>query len=88
MAAAYYLAGQGIHITGIIDRTGGPLKADGFGLEEIRGLLLARKGNTLAGNDLLSFEEINTTIWSIFLFQRRHRTSWRASNWSNCLPAA
>ena len=38
MAAAYYLAGQGIHIMGIIDRTGGPLKADGFGLEEIRGL--------------------------------------------------
>ena len=64
-AAAYYLAGQGVRIVGIIDRAGGLLNADGFGLEEIRALLLARKGNSLTGNNLLSFEEINETVWSV-----------------------
>lgn len=64
-AAAYYLAGQGVRIVGIIDRAGGLLNADGFGLEEIRELLLARKGNSLTNENLLSFEEINATIWSV-----------------------
>ena len=64
-AAAYYLAEQGVRIVGIIDRAGGPLNPDGFGLEEIRALLLARQGNSLTGHDLLSFEEINEQVWSV-----------------------
>jgi glutamate dehydrogenase/leucine dehydrogenase len=64
-AAAYYLAGQGVRIVGIIDRAGGLLSTDGLGLEEIRALLLARQGNTLAADNLLSFEEVNEKVWSI-----------------------
>jgi glutamate dehydrogenase/leucine dehydrogenase len=64
-AAAYYLAGQGVRIVGIIDRAGGLLNPDGFGLEEIRALLLARQGNALTGDNLLSFAEVNERIWSI-----------------------
>lgn len=63
-AAAYYLATQGARITGIIDRAGGLLKEEGFTLEEIRHLFLTREGNTLTGNNLLSFEEVNQRIWS------------------------
>ena len=64
-AAAYYLAGQGVRIVGIIDRAGGLLSSEGFGLEEIRGLLLARQGNALTADNLLPFEEINEKIWSV-----------------------
>ena len=64
-AAAYYLAEQGVRIVGIIDRTGGLLSAEGFGLEEIRVLLLARYGNALTADHLLSFEEINERVWSV-----------------------
>jgi glutamate dehydrogenase/leucine dehydrogenase len=64
-AAAYYLAGQGVRIVGIIDRAGGLLNAEGFGLEEIRALLLARQGNALTADNLLSFEEINEKVWSV-----------------------
>ena len=64
-AAAYYLAGQGVRIVGIIDRAGGLLNAEGFGLDEIRALLLARQGNALTGDNLLSFKEINGKVWSI-----------------------
>ena len=64
-AAAYYLAGQGVRIVGIIDRVGGLLSTDGLGLEEIRALLLARQGNALAADSLLSFEEVNERVWSI-----------------------
>ncbi|HLK96874.1 MAG TPA: Glu/Leu/Phe/Val dehydrogenase dimerization domain-containing protein [Hymenobacter sp.] len=63
-AAAYYLATQGARITGIIDRAGGLLKADGFTVEEIRELFLQRDGNALTADDLLSFEEVNQRIWS------------------------
>ena len=66
-AAAYYLAGQGVRIVGIIDRAGGLLKPNGFGfgLEEIRKLLLARQGNSLTSDNLLSFEEITEQVWSV-----------------------
>ncbi|MGY2130852.1 Glu/Leu/Phe/Val dehydrogenase dimerization domain-containing protein [Hymenobacter sp. HD11105] len=63
-AAAYYLASQGVRITGIIDRAGGLLSADGFSLEEIRQLFLDRHNNTLTASGLLSFEEISQRIWS------------------------
>lgn len=64
-AAAYYLAGQGARIVGIIDRAGGLLSTDGLGLEDIRALLLAREGNALTADNLLSFEEVNAKIWSV-----------------------
>ena len=64
-AAAYYLAGQGVRIVGIIDRAGGLLSSEGFGLEEIRDLLLARQGNALTADNLLPFEEINKKVWSV-----------------------
>ncbi|NVO32216.1 Glu/Leu/Phe/Val dehydrogenase dimerization domain-containing protein [Hymenobacter lapidiphilus] len=63
-AAAYYLASQGARITGIIDRAGGLLNTEGFGLEEIRQLMLNRQGNELAADNRLSFEEINEQIWT------------------------
>ena len=63
-AAAYYLASQGVRITGIIDRAGGLLHPEGLALEEVRHLFLARQANTLTANHLLSFEEINQRIWS------------------------
>ncbi len=63
-AAAYYLAGQGVRVVGIIDRAGGLLNAEGFSLEEIRTLFLKRKGNELAADNLLPFAEINARIWS------------------------
>ena len=65
VAAAYYLAGQGVRIVGIIDRAGGLLNVAGFGLEEIRALLLARQGNVLTADNLLFFEEMNEKVWSM-----------------------
>jgi glutamate dehydrogenase/leucine dehydrogenase len=64
-AAAYYLAGQGVRIVGIIDRAGGLLNENGFSLEEIRTLFLQREGNSLAAENLLPFAEVNEKIWSI-----------------------
>ena len=63
-AAAYYLAGQGVRVVGIIDRAGGLLNPEGFSLEEIRTLFLNRNGNELAADNLLPFGEINEKIWS------------------------
>lgn len=63
-AAAYYLALQGVRITGIIDRAGGLLREEGFSLAEIRTLFLNRDGNTLTADNLLSFEEVDRRIWA------------------------
>ncbi len=64
-AAAFYLAQSGAKIVGIIDRVGGLLNKDGFSLEEIVDLYNARKGNYLIADDLIPFDEINQSIWSI-----------------------
>ena len=64
-AAAYYLAGQGVKIVGIIDRAGGLLRPEGLTLDEVRHLLLNRDGNALAAPDVLPFEEVNAKIWSL-----------------------
>jgi glutamate dehydrogenase (NAD(P)+) len=63
--AAYYLAQAGARVVGIIDRDGGLLNAEGFSLEEVRDLFLAKQGNKLASPRLMSFEEINRRIWSM-----------------------
>ncbi len=64
-AAACFLAVAGVKVVGIIDRDGGLIKEDGFGLDEIRELFLKRDGNRLVADGLLSFEEINATIWDV-----------------------
>ena len=64
-AAAYYLAQAGARVVGIIDRNGGLLKTEGFSLEEVRGLFLAKQGNQLAAPGMLSFEDVNERIWSL-----------------------
>lgn len=64
-AAAFYLASRGVKIVGIIDRVGGLINEDGFSFDEIRNLFLARQGNTLYAENLISFEEMNNRIWSL-----------------------
>ncbi|AIY42348.1 Glu/Leu/Phe/Val dehydrogenase family protein [Collimonas arenae] len=62
--AAYYLAKAGARVVGIIDRNGGLINADGFSYEEIHGLFLAKQGNQLVAENMLSFEACNAAIWS------------------------
>ncbi|MHC2992189.1 amino acid dehydrogenase [Pontibacter sp. HJ8] len=64
-AAAYYLASRGVRIVGIIDRAGGLINEEGFTFEEIGQLFYDRQGNTLYAGNLLSFEEVNSRIWSL-----------------------
>jgi glutamate dehydrogenase/leucine dehydrogenase len=64
-AGAYYLAQNGAIIVGIIDRVGGLIKEEGFTLEEIRTLFLAKDGNKLVADNMLSFDEVNAKIWDI-----------------------
>lgn len=64
-AAALYLVKQGAVVTGIIDRAGGILRPEGMGLDEVRALFLAKEGNALKADDLLSFDEVNDGIWDV-----------------------
>jgi glutamate dehydrogenase/leucine dehydrogenase len=63
-AAAYYLAKEGAKITGILDRDGGLLNAEGFSFEEIRALFLNKDGNKLRTENMIPFNELNEKIWS------------------------
>jgi glutamate dehydrogenase (NAD(P)+) len=63
--AAYYLAQAGAQVVGIIDREGGLLRPEGFTFDEVKALFLGRRGNQLAAEGLLSFDEINRRIWSV-----------------------
>ena len=38
---------------------------DGLSLEAVRALFLAKSGNALIADDLLSFEEVNDRIWDV-----------------------
>lgn len=62
--AAYYLAQAGAKVVGIIDREGGLLNAEGFSFEQIRTLFLNKKGNQLAADGMVPFDEINRAVWS------------------------
>jgi glutamate dehydrogenase/leucine dehydrogenase len=62
--AAYYLAQAGARVVGIIDREGGLLNPQGFSFEQIRTLFQNKKGNQLAAEDLVPFDEINRAVWS------------------------
>ena len=64
-AAAYYLTQLGAKVVGIIDRDGGVINEDGFSLEEMRNLFLAKDGNKLVSEKMISFEEINERIWGL-----------------------
>ena len=64
-AAAYYLAQMGAKIVGIIDRTGGIIKQEGFTFEEVTQLFLEKDGNRLKADNMLSFEEINEQVWNL-----------------------
>lgn len=64
-AAAYYLALEGAKIIGIIDRVGGLINEDGFTFEEIKQLYLTKNGNELTHSSLISYEEMNSRIWSL-----------------------
>jgi len=63
-AAAYYLSLYGVLVVGIIDKDGGVLKNTGFTKDEIKDLFTQKQGNKLVADNMLSFEEINSKIWS------------------------
>lgn len=65
-AAAMELAHAGARIVAIIDKNGGLISEDGYGLEEIKNLFINHKqGNTLDVEGMLSFDEINERVWDI-----------------------
>jgi glutamate dehydrogenase/leucine dehydrogenase len=64
-AAAYYLAQEGAVIVGIIDRVGGLMKSEGFTFEEITDLFNNKTGNFLVADNLIPFDKLDGTIWSI-----------------------
>lgn len=64
-AAAYYLAQEGVLITGIIDREGGLIKTSGYTYEEVKSLFLAKAGNKLNAFNMLSFDDVNNKIWDL-----------------------
>lgn len=62
--AAYYLTQMGAVVTGIIDREGGLVAANGMGHEEITKLMLKKEGNKLNAQGMLSAEEISKRVWN------------------------
>lgn len=65
-AAAMELAHNGAIIVGIIDRNGGLINNQGYGLQEIKNLFINHKdGNNLVVDGMMSFDEINEQIWDI-----------------------
>ena len=64
-AGAYYLAQSGAKIVGIIDREGGLINEQGFSFDEIKELFLTKEGNQLKADNMLTFEEVNSRIWSL-----------------------
>ena len=64
-AAGYFLAQMGVKIVGIIDKTGGVIKEEGFSMQEIRHLFLSRKNRALNHPAILPFEEANSKIWDL-----------------------
>lgn len=66
-AAAFYLAQMGAKIVGVLDRTGGVIKEDGFLFEDIKEFYLNKQGNNLmaSADQMIPFEEINERIWTL-----------------------
>jgi glutamate dehydrogenase/leucine dehydrogenase len=64
-AAAFYATQYGMPVVGIIDRNGGLLKPEGFSLAEIRELYLSRDGNALSAPNMIPYDKLMDTIWSV-----------------------
>lgn len=65
-AAAMELAHNGAQIVGIIDRNGGLINEEGYGLQAIKKLFIEHKhGNNLVVDGMLSFDEVNERIWDV-----------------------
>ena len=64
-AAAFYLTQLGAKVVGIIDIEGGLINEKGFSIDEMTHLFLAKEGNKLVANNMIPFDEINESIWSL-----------------------
>ena len=64
-AAAFYLAQAGAKIIGISDKVGGLINEEGFSFEEIRQLFIAKKGNQLYAEKLISAKEMEKKVWDL-----------------------
>ena len=64
-AAGFYLAQSGVKVVGIISHEGGVINQSGFSLEEVKQLVVNRKGNKLVADTMISFEEVNKKIWDL-----------------------
>ncbi len=62
-AAGFYLARAGVKIVAIMDGHGGVINPMGFGLEEVRELMLNRDGHKLRAANMVSFAEAHASIW-------------------------
>jgi len=58
---------MGARIVGILDRTGGVIKEDGFSFEEVKEFYLNKHNNSLmaSADQMIPFEEINEKIWTL-----------------------
>lgn len=64
-AAGYYLTQMGAVITGIIDRDGGIVNAQGIDFDGARKLFLSKDGNKLNSTDVIPFEEVSSKVWNV-----------------------
>lgn len=64
-AAASYLAYYGAVIIGIIDKSGGVLSDNGFGLTEVKKMFQDKENNVLKAENMLPFHKINESIWKL-----------------------
>lgn len=65
-AAAMELAHSGARIVGIIDRNGGLINTEGYGLQAVKKLFIEHKfGNNLVVENMMGFDEINDKIWDV-----------------------
>lgn len=62
--AAYYLGQMGVKVTGIIDRDGGIVSAEGLDFAAITKLFENKDGNKLKADNMLSPAEISQKVWS------------------------
>jgi len=64
-AAAFYLTQLGAKVVGIIDRDGGLINEEGFSIDQMTHLFLAKEGNKLVAENMIPFDIINQSIWSL-----------------------
>lgn len=64
-AAALYLTQLGAKVVGIIDRDGGLINEEGFSIEQMTHLFLTKDGNKLVAENMIPFNTINQSIWSL-----------------------